>query len=299
VTSAVLQENPPSSDYIRPASIEEATNRIVIHPVSGIVAAGALRLGLSANQLSVAGLLCGWAAAGFYFQQPDRKMVLAGFLAMTAWHVFDGADGRVARATGTSSAFGRIIDGICDHLVFAAVYVAITLSMIAAGGSPLIWLVVIAAGVSHAVQAAAYEERRQKYQRRSTGVSRDHANQGLLHINGKKSFFASVYDRIQRLASPKQTSLDEALYEMQKKHTAQNIIQSVANRTALVVRRWSILNANNRTIMIALACFAGQPIYYFVYELVILNLIMACLIIYERRVEKGIFRDIAPIAGME
>jgi CDP-diacylglycerol---serine O-phosphatidyltransferase len=299
VTGAVMQANSPTSDYVRPASIEEATNRLVIHPLSGMVASGALRFGLSANQLSVAGLLCGWAAAGFYFFQPDRKMVIAGFLAMAAWHIFDGADGRVARATGTSSAIGRIIDGICDHLVFAAVYIAITISMIFAGASPLIWIIVIAAGVSHAVQAAAYEERRQIYQRRSSGVTRDDANKKLLHVDGNNSVIALIYDRIQRLASSKETPLDEALLILRKRHDSGDILQSVANRTALIVRRWSILNANNRTIMITLACFVGRPIFYFVYELVILNMILLCLLIYEQRVENGIYRDIAPIAGMQ
>ena len=299
MTGAVMQANSPSSDYVRPASIEETTNRLVIHPLSGMVASGALRLGLSANQLSVAGLFCGWAAAGFYFYQPDRKMVIAGFLAMVAWHIFDGADGRVARATGTSSAIGRIIDGICDHLVFAAVYIAITISMIFAGSSPLIWLLVIAAGMSHAVQAAAYEERRQRYQRRSRGVSRDDANKRLLHVGGNSSAIALIYDRIQRLASSKETPLDEVLFSLRKRQDSGDIIQSAANRTALVVRRWSILNANNRTIMITLACFIGRPIFYFAYELVVLNMILVGLLIYEQRVENGIYRDIAPNAGMQ
>src|SRR3546814_9333837 len=34
------------------------------------------------------------------------------------WLVADGLDGMIARATGTPSAAGRVLDGLCDHGVF-------------------------------------------------------------------------------------------------------------------------------------------------------------------------------------
>ena len=87
----------------------------MIHPVSAVFANIAIRLKISANIVSFAGLFAGWIAAYFYFHM-DRPLYLFGGLGfMVLWHILDGADGRVARATGTSSAFGRIIDGICDH----------------------------------------------------------------------------------------------------------------------------------------------------------------------------------------
>lgn len=296
MTSATIVSEISQGDYGRPTSIEEATNRYLVHPLSSLIAKAAIKANISANQLSIAGLLCGLSAAAFYFYQPDRTMVFAGFVAMSAWHVFDGADGRVARATGTSSAFGRIIDGICDHLVFAAVYISLTLSIINGGASMSVWFLVVGAGASHAFQAAAYEERRQRFQRRAKGVQRSAANEKLLHEKGRTFFLASGYDRIQRLAAGNPSQLDEALNHLRARNTEPDVIRSVMNRTALVVRRWSVLNANNRTIMIALACFVGQPVLYFAYEVIILNAVVIGLIVYEKRVEDVIVRDIAPIA---
>ncbi|MBT8471047.1 MAG: CDP-alcohol phosphatidyltransferase family protein [Marinicaulis sp.] len=297
MTSASMSTASAPDGYARPASIEERSNRYFVHPVSNFVAKIAVRVGVTANQLSVAGLISGWVAAGLYFYQPDRVAVGAAFIAMVFWHVFDGADGRVARATGTCSAFGRVIDGICDHLVFAAVYVSLTLSMIKAGAPLSVWFVVIGAGVSHAIQAAAYEERRQRFQRRSNGHKRSVTNENLLHINGRQSFFAVGYDWIQRLASGAAGQLDEALEKLRKSDASLSVIQSAVNQTALLVRQWSILNANNRTLLIAVAAFFGQPILYFAYELIVLNAVLVALIIHERRVEAVIVSDILPLSG--
>lgn len=285
----------PTEGYARPASIEDATNRLFVHPLSEIVAKAAITLGVSANVISFTGLALGLIAAVFYYRQPEFIFVLAGFLSMVAWHVLDGADGRVARATGTSSAFGRIIDGICDHLVFTAVYVAMTLSVIAAGVTPWVWALAILAGIAHAFQAAAYEERRQQYQRRSRGETREAVNDALLSVDGKKSVFAIVYDAIQKIASPEFSELDDALQSVRLNSPDQ--IQRYVDQTAPLVHRWSLLNANNRTILIGIFTLIGQPVLYFVFELIVLNAVMIALLAHERQVESALANKIETEMG--
>jgi phosphatidylglycerophosphate synthase len=279
--------------YARPASIEERSNKYFIHPLSDQAARAAIRLGVSANQVSVLGLSFGLLGAVAYHHQPDRLFVAGGFAAMLAWHVLDGADGRVARMTGTSSAFGRVIDGVCDHLVFAAVYVSLTLSMLSAGAPAAIWLLVFAAGASHAVQAAAYEERRQRYQRRLKGVERDEANRNHVAAAGGISVLARIYDRIQTIVGGDAAALDGALLRQRAAGASDASIRASVERTAPLVRRWSILNANNRTLMIALAAFAGRPAFYFLYEIIILNAVLVILILTERKQERRLAEDVA------
>src|SRR5205823_3977327 len=50
---------------------------------------------------------------------------------------------------------GRIIDSVADHLVFASVYIHLTLRCAFAGASPAIWLLALGAAISHALQGAA------------------------------------------------------------------------------------------------------------------------------------------------
>lgn len=291
-TTASTQHASSPHEYGRPGSIEDASNRYFIHPLSDHVVTVAHRLGLSANALSFAGLACGVLAGFFYFLLPDPAFAVAGFVAMICWHILDGADGKLARLTGTSSAFGRIIDGICDHVVFAAVYFGLALNLVSIGYSPSIWWIVIGAGLSHAVQAAGYEERRQKYQRRRDGLMREVAQGSLLTVDGKKSFLAAFYDSAQKLVSGGDYGLDAAIDRV-RIHDAKEASLLVA-KTRPMVKAWGLLNANNRTLLIFLFAIGGAPVYYFLFELIVWNIALVALMVAEWRQELTLTRQATP-----
>ncbi len=290
---------PKPSDYGRPRSIEELSNRYLVHPLAARVAKIAISLKLSANFVSFAGLGAGLLAAVFYYYQAQILFIVAGFLLMVLWHVFDGADGKVARATGTSSPLGRIIDGICDHLVFGAVYFAFVFYLLGSGASQTVWFWAIAAAISHGVQAAGYEERRQKFQRRSRGITRQGVQEKLLSVNGRRSILALGYDNVQKLVSPRTTRFDTVLDGLWASHVPVKHIQSVVNRTRIIVRAWALLNANNRTIMLAITALFGRPELYFVYEAVVLNIVFVILVFYEHFKETRMAADLDDTLDMD
>lgn len=273
------------TQYGRPLLIEERSNRYVIHPLSAVVEKFAIRNGISANLVSFLGLGSGLIAGLLYYYQDHMAYVVGGFLFMCLWHVFDGADGRIARATGTSSAFGRIIDGMCDHVVFGAVYFAFVFFALKHGASPWIWVLGISAGLSHAIQSAGYEERRQKYQRRLKGTSREEVNASLLDVKGSSSGLARLYDKVQKIVSGGNSSLDPVLENLRVNGEAEKA-NEIIGKTSKIVKAWALLNANNRTIMIAIIAAFGSPVLYFLYEIIILNITLIGLIIFERNAER-------------
>lgn len=286
------EARPKATSYGRPIEIEEFSNRFFIHPLSDHVVGLSLKAGINANAVSFAGLACGLLAALAYTQSPNLSMVLSGFLLMVCWHILDGADGRLARATGTSSAFGRVIDGICDHLVYAAVYIALAFNLMASGYGAGVWWLIVSAGLSHAVQAAGYEERRQKYQRRREGLDRQTVAKGMLSVDGSKSFLASVYDLAQKLVAGGDYGLDDALANLTRSPDNRQLSTIIIGQTAKMVKSWSVLNANNRTLLIFLFCLAGVPEFYFVFELIVFNIVLISLIFAERQFEKRLVRSI-------
>lgn len=283
-------DNP--SQYGRPILIEERSNRYVIHPLAGIIERVAIKYAVSANAVSIAGLGLGLLAAVAYGHQGDLRWVLCGFLLMAAWHVFDGADGRVARATGTSSPVGRVIDGICDHLVFGAVYISFVIYLLGQGSSPWVWLLGLAAAASHGLQAAGYEERRQIYQRRVKNLDRDVVAASLTNIQGPSSRLAGIYDWAQRLVGGR-GPLNDAIAVL-RRDGQPLIAQTLVYESAKIVRAWALLNANNRTLMIAVFAAIGMPALYFVYEIVVLNTVLIALLVFERREERRILAS-APL----
>lgn len=283
---ATADEAPKAPEYGRPASIEDASNRYFIHPLSSLVVTVAKFLKVTPNFVSLLGLGCGLLAGYLYYHLPQQTYVLAAFGAMICWHILDGADGRLARETGQTSAFGRIIDGICDHLVFAAVYIALALHLMENGYSASIWWLVIGAGVSHAIQAAGYEERRQQFQRRLKGIERNTVEENLLVIEGKRSFWASFYDKAQKFVAGGKYGFDEKLSELRANGDLENHTVPLINKTASMVRAWGLLNANNRTALIFICAFLGEPIFYFAFELIILNIVLIALMIAEKHQEQ-------------
>jgi len=288
---------PQAHEYGRPASIEDASNKYFIHPLSSIVVIAAKTLRLTPNFVSLLGLGCGLLAGYLYYYTPQTSYVLGAFAAMIGWHILDGADGRLARETGQTSAFGRIIDGICDHLVFSAVYIGLTLNLLASGSPLTIWWLVVAAGFSHAIQAAGYEERRQKFQRRLKNIQRECVEESLLVIKGKRSFWAGIYDKAQKFVSGNDCGFDVALVRL-RVHPEKSIhVIPLINKTAPMVHAWGLLNANNRTAVIFICAIIQQPIYYFLFELIILNLILVTLMIAEARQEKSLTAEAKALAS--
>ncbi len=75
------------------------------------------------------GMICGLLAGFCYYNYQNPLFAVLGFALMFMWHVFDGADGQLARATQNFSEIGKVIDGVCDYVTFISVYVGLSLAL--------------------------------------------------------------------------------------------------------------------------------------------------------------------------
>jgi phosphatidylglycerophosphate synthase len=130
-------------------------NRPLARPLARVFA----RLGWHPNTVSIIGLLLG-VIAGWFWQYQTTELALIGVALLIASTVLDNTDGMVARLTGKTSEFGKVLDGVCDNFVFASIY---AFSLLAMWHMPAIWggvygplaIPVLAIGaVSHSHQSA-------------------------------------------------------------------------------------------------------------------------------------------------
>ncbi|PCJ39860.1 MAG: hypothetical protein COA81_09630 [Alphaproteobacteria bacterium] len=124
----------------RTIEIEETTNLYLFVPLSHWLVPRLAFLKITPNMVSLTGIAFGIAAAVSYYNYTDYRFALLGFLLMGICHVLDGADGALARYTNNQSEFGKVIDGICDYIIYIAVYVALTLALVPLYG-PEIWYI--------------------------------------------------------------------------------------------------------------------------------------------------------------
>jgi phosphatidylglycerophosphate synthase len=252
--------------------VEDPTNRWVVHLAGRALLPLALRLGIPANAVSVAGLGFGALAAWCFLDWRERATL--GFLLCIAWLIADGLDGMIARATRTASPLGRALDGACDHGVFLLLYLALGLAF----PTPGEWALGLTAGLVHALQSNLYESERIRYHRRSRGVA---AAPTARARNPLVRLYDIAAGSLDRLAEP----FDRALA------SAPNPIALGAlygARAAAPLKLMALLSNNMRVILIWLACLAGDPRLYWWVELGPLTLVAAAGILWHRRVERAL-----------
>lgn len=250
-------------DASRPAEIEPLTNRLVVHRLSAALLPVAIRARVHPNAVSLAGLGFGLVAAWCYARWPDPRLALAGFLAMIAWHVCDGLDGTLARATGRTSALGRLLDGLADYGTFAAVYLALAFSV------PDPWSTLplaVASGTAHALQSAFYEAERATYIRRARGQY--HAAERS-EAGGP---FERLYNNAERWLGNRTRPFDAHLAGLPLA-AAEREAAAWAGRAAPRLRLLTLLSANARTVAIFIACITVGPAGFWLYELAALSLL--------------------------
>ncbi|GGB24973.1 hypothetical protein GCM10011380_13190 [Sphingomonas metalli] len=263
----------PLLDHSRDRRIEDPSNLWLIHPLGRRLLPLALRAGVSANMVSLGGLAIG-ATAALSFAHPGRPAwIAAGLVLAVLWLVMDGLDGMVARATGTASPLGRVLDGLCDHGVFILIYVALALTI----GTGEAWALAFAAGGAHALQSSLYEGERARFHRRARGEARRAAdpvaNSPAVRLYdalaGTPERLSDGFER--RLASASDSAALGRLY---------------AAAAVAPMRLLALQTANVRVAAIALAALAGDPRLFWWFEIGPLTLAALVGLAWHRRVER-------------
>lgn len=263
-------------DQSRDRRIEDPTNRWLIHPAARLLLPWFVARGISANTVSLCGLVLGALAALAYGRWDAWPFAVAGLLLSIAWLIADGLDGMIARATGTASPLGRALDGLCDHGVFVLIYVVLAWSIGTAEG----WLLASLAGAAHAVQSNLYESERTRFHRRCKGLAiaaTAPAGNPLVRL------YDWVAGTLDRFAAP----FDEAL--RQHRDPAQ-FAAFYGAEAARPMRLMSLLTANVRVLAVFLACLGGDPRLFWWFELVPLTLILLAGLAWHRAVEARLVR---------
>ncbi|HWC56289.1 MAG TPA: CDP-alcohol phosphatidyltransferase family protein, partial [Sphingomicrobium sp.] len=221
--------------------------------------------------VSIGGFFIGGAAALAFSQWRSWPFACLGLLLSIGWMIADGLDGMIARATKTASALGRFLDGLCDHGVFALIYIALAASI----GTAQAWILGAVAAIFHAVQSSLYESERARFHRRCMGVGIARGVSGNNPLVRSYDWIGATVDRIGR-------RFDELLRD--DPHPSQ-LGADYGALAARPLRLMSLLSANVRVLAIFVACTAGNPALFWWFEVIPLSLILIAGLSWHRAVE--------------
>jgi hypothetical protein len=228
-----------------------------------------------------------------YWRGPGWGLVWpwAALLGMTlhmTWHVVDGADGDLARLTGRSSPLGELIDGICDYASHVVLYVLLVLVLAPQIGWGWAWFWALAAGASHVVQANFVEVQRRFYQYWAYGVpwlnNATQSDATLFKDQRGLSWllrgFVRGYLRLASGMSPNALTIDKAVTAALAADRAGDGAALAQLRAAVQCEQrpllvmLKVLGPNPRAITLGIAMLIGSPLWYFVYQSLVLNTLL-------------------------
>jgi hypothetical protein len=155
---------PPTDLAPKGDVVEEWVDLRFFRPLGMRLARRLAPTGISADQVTLTALLLG-LVAGHLFVYRSLAVNAVGLGLFLVSDAFDSADGQLARIRGTSTRFGRILDGIADNLRFANLYAHLLIRLLLSHALPpaATILLVVSAGYSHSVQSAVADFLRQVY----------------------------------------------------------------------------------------------------------------------------------------
>ncbi len=149
---------------LKATELEEGLDLILFRPFAFVLVKIFQPTTISPNQITLFSLVLG-LISGFCFWQGSANWVMAGAIILFWTNVFDCADGMLARALGTSSVIGYILDGMVDYITHVVVFVSILHGLSVQTGNPgFIWGIGVPAGLSFAWWCAMVDRFRNQWQ---------------------------------------------------------------------------------------------------------------------------------------
>jgi phosphatidylglycerophosphate synthase len=266
----------------RPRELQDALNYHLYHPLAWRLALLLARTPITPNAVSVIGG-CFVVAAGVVYALAYANGwgwpgALLGLLLHMTWHVVDGADGDLARLTGRTSPLGELVDGVCDYASHIIVYFILGWVLAQQIGPAWAWPIMLAAGVSHFVQANHVEVQRRQYQwwvYRVPWLRNTHKGETR---TGKFGFAAIVTGYLNLASGMTHEALRvDAAVDAAKGDEAAlaRIAAEVRAESPPLMRLLKVLGPNPRAITLGLSMLLGSPLWYFLYQTLVLNALMA------------------------
>ncbi|MFZ5624396.1 MAG: CDP-alcohol phosphatidyltransferase family protein [Gemmatimonadota bacterium] len=272
---------PATGSFHKGDVVEEWIDLHFYRPL-GLRVARALRpTPLSADHVTILAVAIGLVAGRLCFYDSWRLNLL-GFGLFVVSDIFDSADGQLARMRGTSTRFGRVLDGAGDSIRFVNLFLQLALRVTAGGGRWTVWVLAAAAGWTASIQANAIDFMRQAWSWLTGGgageldlpedVDRLPARTALERL--QRATYRDYVNRQVRLLP----HTAELVRRMRSGNAPPDMARWWAERQERTIRRCAWVGQNLRIFLVALTVVPGWVTGYFWVQLIPMNLILIALV---------------------
>src|SRR5215471_17198592 len=294
-------DSPVEATY-KARAVEGVLDVYFYRPIGFRLAELFAKLKMTPSAVTLLAGLCGVVAGHLYYYR-NLGLNIVGMVLHVCCNALDNADGQLARLTHRETREGRIIDSIADHLVFVSVYFHLALRYFVAGTSPAIFLLAFAAGISHALQGAAADYYRSTYLYFVMGGARSGVDSSSqLRSDYRKLVWRRApwqklllalylnFTRQQEMLAPRLRKLRDLASRSFHCEIPDWFRTRYQNLARPMLKWWRLLMTNIRMLVLFALLFVGQPVYYFWFELIPLNLLFVYLVFRQENVADSLLK---------
>lgn len=271
---------------------ENVVDRIFYRPIGFRIARLLRNTSITPNMVTIISIFIG-ASVGFLFYPTNLTYNICGILLLIFANILDCVDGQLARLTGIKSAIGRILDGVAGDIWFASIYINLALRLSHQYDTYWFFAPAVLSGLSHLVQANItdyYKTLHLYFISKEKGAEfqtleqiREQHKETKPGLNKIFYLLYKAYTSIQEKATP---TLQEMLKNLHNKYgddIPEDIRIAFRKKSRELMPLIDLMTFNGRTIIMFIIILSGYVWAYFLYEIIILNIV---LLIVMRKHEK-------------
>jgi hypothetical protein len=286
--------------------VEETIDIYFYRPLGYAVAVGCRALGITPNIVTIVSILIG-VAGGHLLYYRDVVLNIWGVLLWIVADTLDSVDGQLARMTDHKSRFGRILDGLGGNIIFLSIYLHLFARMVVTTGVwwPLLFLFVIASGISHSVQSALADYYRNAYIKFVVDPAKSELDtsveirEELRTTSFRKNPIRKIMLRVYLNYTVEQEAFSRNFQMLRKRVDREfgtEIPSWFADRYRALnrplMKYYAILTTNIRMIILACCVVLGVVPLFFVIEIVGINLVMIAVTMHQEKLSAGLLGEI-------
>lgn len=264
---------------------ENYVDRMFYRPLGFKIAKAIQHTGVTPNVVTIISIFVGMGGACMFYFTGQMGLIFLGILGLVCANILDCVDGQLARMTGIKSEIGRILDGIAGDLWFLTIYAALSLRLYDEIGSSWIFVIAVLSVFSHFTQAALtdyYKTLHLYFVSPSKGkefAPPESVRARLKTMRGGiNKVFTTLYLYYTILQSKLTPNLGEMIQKLNRTYPQDQIPEHIRLRyrqgSIIVMKCLDLLTFNGRSIPLFIILITGHVWFYFLYEIVFLNIIL-------------------------
>ena len=273
---------------------ENYLDRIFFRPIGFLIAKLLSKTCTTPNTITIISIFIGVAVGPlFYFE--NFYYTLSGILCLIIANILDCVDGQLARLTDKKSNIGRILDGLAGDIWFAVIYISLALRLKNEFNTWLFFIPAVLSGLSHLIQANITDyyktlhlyfvskEKGEEFQNHDEIRSQyKHMKPGYRKV---LLYIYAAYTSIQETVTPRLQLMLKHLHAQYGDDIPEELRKDFRRRSKRLMKIFiDSMTFNGRVVILIIAVLTGYIWFYFLYEIIILNIFLVISIYLHEKI---------------